>query len=109
MLRAVGRHADGLDVEPEAAEQRRRDRAGGAVGAVDDDRERRASGAGVGEHPAQVRRGSAGRDRAAGRAGASDAGDLPTTLSATIASTARSSASVNFSPAPENTLMPLSR
>ena len=98
--------AQQLDIEAQLAEQARRDRGRRAVGGVDGDAHP-AQPLGVGQRQARV------RDVRVDDVGALDwdvggAADASSEGSAMIASTSRSSVSVNFSPRPENTLMPLS-
>ena len=92
-------------VETQLLEQPRRHGRRGAVGGVDRDLET--------AEPLRVRQRQPGvRDVGVDdvRASTGTSAEPPTVQlrSATIASTSRSSASVNFSPWPENTLMPLS-
>ena len=104
---AVGRVADDVTSKPELAEQPRRDGGRGAVGAIDGDARRRGSARRPAAIAAQVLEVPVHERPRRAPASASPGGTRQD-ASATIASTCRSSSSVNFSPPPENTLMPLS-
>ena len=105
MLRPSGSRRSRPALEPSSRNRRRRDRGRRAVGAVDreahagEPRSAQDAAARCATYASDSR--SRRPDRASPRA-------VPATTSAMIASTCASSVSVNFSPSPENTLMPLS-
>ena len=104
---AVGLVADHGDVEAELAEQPRRDGRRRAVGACRSRCLNRPRRCRIGQRQRAHARGTRRPRRCVDGRRRADAGTVQR-RSATIASTSRSSASVNFSPRPENTLMPLS-